>query len=73
MTGHKNKLYNIFENPKEAWSRYFWLEKKAILIFKNLAFLSQSPKGKKKSANLRRMVNFSDSVIQIGPQSCFEI
>lgn len=47
MTAHKNKLYNIFENPKEARSRFFWLEKKAVLIFKNLASLSQSPKGKK--------------------------
>lgn len=47
MTAHKNKLYNIFENPKEPWSRYFWLAKKAVLIFKNLASLSQFfPKGK---------------------------
>ena len=38
MTGNKNKLYNIFENTKEPQSRLFWLEKKAILIFKNLAF-----------------------------------
>lgn len=40
--------------PKNSSQDFFWLKKKAVLIFKNLASLSQSPEGEKNQLILVR-------------------